>query len=68
MGIVWAPTQDGGFYALKTDNYLSEMPEDLRRQNQFERVPAIIGINAHDGALIASKWMEHLSIPFILFA
>lgn len=54
LGVVWAPTQDGGFFALKTEIYLPEMPEDMRRQGLFEKVPAIIGINAQDGAQLAS--------------
>jgi len=52
--VVWAPTQDGGFYALKTEIYLPEMPHDMRQQGNFEHVPAIIGINAQDGAEVAS--------------
>jgi len=54
LSVVWAPTQDGGFYALKTELYLPEMPHDMRQQGNFERVPAIIGINAQDGADVAS--------------
>ena len=54
LSVVWAPTQDGGFYALKTELYLPEMPHEMRQQGNFERVPAIIGINAQDGAEVAS--------------
>lgn len=54
LGIVWAPTQDGIFYSLKTEVFLTETPDDLRRQGLFERVPAIIGINSMDGAALAS--------------
>lgn len=61
LSVVWAPTQDGGFYALKTDILLPEMPADLRRQNLFERVPAIIGINADDGAEIANRTVPGLN-------
>jgi len=56
LSVVWAPTQDGGFYALKTELYLPEMPHDMRQQGNFERVPAIIGINAQDGAEVASMY------------
>jgi len=54
LSVVWAPTQDGGFYALKTELYIPEMPSDLRQQGLFEHVPAIVGINAQDGAEVAS--------------
>ena len=56
LGIVWAPTQDGIFYSLKTEVFLMETPDDLRRQGLFERVPAIIGINSMDGAALASMF------------
>lgn len=61
LGIVWAPTQDGIFYSLPTEGFLSEMPEDYRRQNHFAKVPAIIGINAHDGAAIANRSVTGLA-------
>ena len=57
LSVVWAPTQDGGFYALKTELYLPEMPGDMRQQGNFEHVPGIIGINAQDGAEVASKYL-----------
>lgn len=41
------------------------MPEDYRRQNHFAKVPAIIGINAHDGAAIASKRISGLIIQHL---
>lgn len=66
MGVVWAPTQDGGFFALKTEIYLPEMPEDLRRQGLFEKVPAIVGINAQDGAKLASECLM-CSLLFFFF-
>jgi neuroligin len=55
LGIVWAPTQDGIFYSLRTEVFMSETPDDLRRQGLFERVPAIIGINSMDGAALANR-------------
>lgn len=60
LSVVWAPTQDGGFYALKTELYLPEMPHDMRQQGNFEHVPAIIGINAQDGAEVANRTVEGL--------
>jgi len=65
LGVVWAPTQDGGFYALKTELYLPEMPHDMRQQGNFERVPAIIGINAQDGAEVASMYSVTLQWIYI---
>lgn len=64
LSVVWGPTQDGGFYALRTELYLPEMPSDMRDQGNFEHVPAIIGINAQDGAEVASMWSN--VIPVIL--
>lgn len=58
--MVWAPTQDGGFFALKTELYLPEMPNDMRQQGSFEHVPAIVGISAQDGADVASMYFKHI--------
>ena len=55
LSVVWAPTQDGGFDSNKTEIYIPEMPSDMRQQGNFEHVPAIVGINAQDGAEVASK-------------
>ena len=41
------------------------MPEDMRRQDLFERVPTIVGINSHDGAKIASKLLNNFVFAFI---
>ena len=64
--MVWAPTQDGGFYALKTELYLPEMPGDMRQQGNFEHVPAIVGISAQDGAEVASMYSNELLTGFVL--
>ena len=58
MGVVWAPTQDGGWFM---DNpmypqvpYLRYQPRDMREQGLYERIPCIIGLNSQDGAERAS--------------
>ena len=64
--MVWAPTQDGGFFALKTELYLPEMPSDMRQQGNFEHVPAIVGINAQDGAEVASMYSHMLLLVCVI--
>ena len=54
LGVVWAPTQDGGYRDVYA--FLPETPTDLRRQDKFEEVPIIIGLNSQDGAKKASMW------------
>lgn len=53
MGVVWAPTQDGGWH--NPYPFLPMTPWDLRAQSNFDMVPMIIGINTQDGARKASK-------------
>ena len=53
MGVVWAPTQDGGWY--QTWPFLPMTPWDLRQQENFDMVPAIIGLNTHDGSRQAGQ-------------
>ena len=66
--MVWAPTQDGGFFALKTELYLPEMPNDMRQQGSFEHVPAIVGISAQDGAEVASMYLiEHIVAGLFIY-
>ena len=53
LGVVWAPTQDGGYRNIYS--FLPETPADMRRQGKFAEVPIIIGLNSQDGAKIASQ-------------
>ena len=53
LGIVFGPTQDSGWYINMP--FFSQTPYDMRLSDQYDTMPAIIGINAKDGAKIASK-------------
>jgi hypothetical protein len=64
LGVVWGPTQDGGYRNIYA--FLPETPTDLRRQDLFDEVPLIIGLNSQDGAKIASMFQppKVVSISF----
>ena len=55
FGPTFVPVQDGLFYSIPTEGFLPEAPDDYRREGIFARVPTIVGINANDGAQIASN-------------
>lgn len=59
MGVVWAPTQDGGWFMdsplFPQVPYLRYQPRDMRDQGLYERIPCVIGLNSQDGAERASE-------------